>query len=54
MLEVLFRVEASNFAAGVFVAGQFVHSVDTTMSFYLPVINSTFLFLKVPKTTEDF
>lgn len=26
----LFRVKASNFAANVFVAGQFVHSVDTT------------------------
>lgn len=42
MLEVLFRVEASNFAAGVFVAGQFVHSLDAMTSFYLPVINSTF------------
>lgn len=53
MLEMLLRIKACNFAAVVFVAGQFVrvrHTVDTRMSFYLPVIKALFFSKGLPNT----
>lgn len=53
MLEMLLRIKARNFAAVVFVAGQFVHfrhTVDTRMSFCLPVIKAHFFSKGLPNT----